>query len=69
MNSHGVRTIKYIEHVLFQMMGIFLTLKVSKYTSPESTLVMENILIKWTKTTPEGTKVSLCKSEFANKPE
>lgn len=69
MNSHGVQKIKYIEHVLFQMMGIFLTLKVSKYTSPESTLVMENILIKWTKTTPEGTKVSLCKSEFANKPE
>lgn len=48
-------------------MGIFLTLKVSKYT-PEITLVMENILIKWTKTTPGGTKVSVGKSEFDNKP-
>lgn len=51
------------------MMGIFLTLEVSKYTPPEITLLMENMLIKWTKTTPGGTKVSLCKSEFANKPE
>lgn len=49
-------------------MGVFCTLKVSKYTFPEITLVMENILIKRTKTTPGGTKLSPRKSEFANKP-
>lgn len=57
MNSHGVQPKNIEAYELFKMMAIFFMLTVSKYTSPESTLVMENILIKWTKTTPGETKV------------